>query len=232
MATPWESGDAWLVARIRRGDQRAFDDLYARYQPPVLSLCRQLTGNREDAEDAVQHTFLAAHRRIAGSDEQLELRPWLFAVARNRCLSLLRSRACGVRVGLEAVELRVDGLAAEAERRQELRDLVRDLARLPEEQRAALLLSQLHSLSHREVGAAIGVPSEKVKALVFQARSALASTREAREAPCSDIRRQLATLHGSALRRRTLRHHVRECDGCRAFEASVHPVGGRSARAS
>ena len=113
------------------------------------------------------------------------------------------------------------GLASEVERRQELRDLLADVGRLPEPQRAALLLSQMDSMSHREIGAVLGVAPEKVKALVFQARSSLLATREAREAPCSDVRSELTTSRGAALRRRTLRRHIHECQGCREFETAV-----------
>jgi RNA polymerase sigma factor (sigma-70 family) len=213
------SRDARLVARIRRGDSSAFEALHARHQPAVLAFCRHLTGNLEDAEDAVQHTFLAAYRRIVDSPDDLELRPWLFAVARNRSLSLLRARRAVP--DLDAAPAPFDGLAVEVERRQELRDLVSDMSRLPEPQRAALVLSQLDALSYREIGSVLEVPPEKVKALVFQARSSLASTREAREAPCFEIRSEIATARGSGLRRRLLRRHVGQCDGCREFEVTV-----------
>jgi RNA polymerase sigma factor (sigma-70 family) len=220
MALPWQSRDARLVERARAGDAHAFEQIYARHQPAILSFCRHLTGQLEDAEDAVQHTFLSAYRRIVESDDPLELRPWLFTVARNRCLSLLRARR--TQGGMDdAADRAVDGLAVEVEQRQELRDLVGDLARLPEPQRAALLLSQLDSLSHREIAGVLDVEPQKVKALVFQARSSLLSTREARDAPCTEIRRELATAHGSARRRRTLRRHVHDCAGCREFEAAV-----------
>lgn len=214
------SRDARLVARVKRGDSSAFEELHARHQPAILAFCRHLTGNREDAEDAVQHTFLAVYRRIVESDDVLELRPWLFAVARNRSLSLLRARRDRVVTNPDAATA-FDGLAVEVERRQELRDLVCDMSRLPEPQRAALVLSQLDALSYREIGSVLEVPAEKVKALVFQARSSLASTREAREAPCFEIRSEIATARGSGLRRRLLRRHVGQCDGCREFEVSV-----------
>jgi RNA polymerase sigma factor (sigma-70 family) len=221
MALRWQTRDARLIERVRNGDSQAFEQIYARYQPEILSFCRHLTGQREDAEDAVQHTFLSAYSQLVESEGKVELRPWLFTVARNRCLSLLRAR--GVR-GVESLTdsaRSVDGLASEVERRQELRDLVTDLGRLPEPQRAALLLSQVDSMSHGEIGAVLGVAPEKVKALVFQARSSLVATREAREAPCSDVRSQITTARGAALRRRTLRRHIHECQGCREFETEL-----------
>ena len=84
--------DTRLVEAVRDGEPRAFELLYERHHAPILSFCRHLTGRLEDAEDAVQHTFLSAYREITASDEALDLKPWLYTVARNRCLSLLRAR--------------------------------------------------------------------------------------------------------------------------------------------
>jgi RNA polymerase sigma factor (sigma-70 family) len=215
------SRDARLIDRVRRGDDSAFEQLHARHQPAILTFCRHLTGNREDAEDAVQHTFLAAYRRIVDSADALDWRPWLFTVARNRCLTLLRARRGEHALVDPDLATSFDGLALEVERRQELRDLVGDMGRLPEPQRAALVLSQLDALSYREIGTVLDVAPEKVKALVFQARSSLVSAREAREAPCFEIRHEIATARGPALRRRLLRRHVGQCEGCREFEVSV-----------
>lgn len=211
--------DQRLLRQARRGDEEAFERLYSRYQPRIFAFCRHLTGHREDAEDAVQFTFLAAYRAIVESDRRLDLRPWLFTVARNRCMSLLRARRNGHLD--QAGEVSVESVADQVEQRQAIRDLVRDLGGLPEEQRAALLLSELGALSHGDVATVLDVPPAKVKALVFQARSSLVSTREARDASCEEIRQQLSTLSGSALRRRLLRRHVSECAGCRDFEAAV-----------
>jgi RNA polymerase sigma factor (sigma-70 family) len=213
--------DARLARAARRGDDGAFERLHALHQASVLAFCRHLTGNREDAEDAVQHTFLAAYRRIEDCEEATDWRPWLFTVARNRCLTLLRARRAESPLVDPEMVAAVDGLAVEVERRHELRDLVRDMARLPEPQRAALVLSQLDALSYREIGSVLDVKPEKVKALVYQARSTLAAAREAREAPCQDIRHEIATARGSALRRRLLRRHVGQCEGCREFEVAV-----------
>jgi RNA polymerase sigma factor (sigma-70 family) len=215
------SHDARLIDRAQRDDDVAFEQLHARHQPAILAFCRHLTGNLEDAEDAVQHTFLAAYRRLGESAETFEWRPWLFTVARNRCLTLLRARRGEHSLADPDIATTFDGLATQVERRQELRDLVRDMGRLPEPQRAALVLSQLDALSYREIGTVLDVAPEKVKALVFQARSSLASAREAREAPCLEIRHEIATARGPALRRRLLRRHVGQCEGCREFEVAI-----------
>src|SRR5213076_3623436 len=91
--------DEQLVARVRAGDREAFEEIYERHATGLVSFCRHLLGSPEEAEDAVQHTFLAAHRAMLGDQRELHLKAWLYAIARNRCLSLLRARR--ERVGLE-----------------------------------------------------------------------------------------------------------------------------------
>jgi RNA polymerase sigma factor (sigma-70 family) len=213
------ASDERLVALVRAGEEGAFEALYDRHHPAILGFCRHMLGTREEAEDAVQHTFLAAFRDLAGSDKPIELRPWLFAIARNRCLSLLRARRA--HVAIELAEPTTDGLAATVERREDVRELLSDLAGLPEDQRAALLLAELGALDHAGIATVLGCPREKVKALVFQARTSLAASREARATPCEEIRLELATASGAALRRGPLRRHLRACDSCRAFKAEV-----------
>lgn len=106
-------------------------------------------------------------------------------------------------------------------RRAELRELLRDLRELPEDQRAALLLSEAGDLSHAEVAGVLDCEVAKVKALVFSARSGLSQRREARETACAEIREQVANLRGNSLRRSRLRHHLRNCAGCRAYSEQV-----------
>jgi RNA polymerase sigma factor (sigma-70 family) len=213
------ASDERLVAFVRGGDEGAFEALYDRHHPAILGFCRHMLGTREEAEDAVQHTFLAAFRDLVGSEKEIDLRPWLFAIARNRCLSLLRARRA--HIAIELAEPTTDGLAATVERREDLRELLVDLAGLPEDQRAALLLAELGALDHAGIAAVLDCPREKVKALVFQARTSLAASREARATPCEQIRLELATASGAALRRGPLRRHLRTCAGCRAFKAEV-----------
>jgi RNA polymerase sigma factor (sigma-70 family) len=216
-----EASDERLVARVRAGDIGAFEQIYDRYERPIRSYCRHLLGQPDDADDAVQHTFIAAYGVLRGGRQEIELKPWLFAVARNRCLSLLRRRRRAPLALKEDAEPTTEGLSVAVERRELVRDLLRDIGGLPEEQRAALILTQLGMLKHDQVAGVLGVPTEKVKALVFQARSSLISTRLARETACDDIRAQLATLTGGGLRRGTLKRHLVDCDGCRDFQLAL-----------
>src|SRR5512133_1719439 len=202
--------DARLVSAIGEGYDEAFEVFYARYHADVLSFCRHMLGSREDAEDAAQQTFLATYRQAHASGPPRHPRAWLYTVARNRCVTTLRARRESTS---ETLEPATEGLAEEVERRHELRELLGDIGRLPEDQRVALLLFELGALEQSEIAEAIGCPPKKVKALVYQARTTLAHRAEARDVRCLEIRQQLATLRGGTLNSRALKHHLEICKG-------------------
>jgi RNA polymerase sigma factor (sigma-70 family) len=213
------AGDERLVEQIRRGNERAFEVAFERHGGGILGFCRHMLGSLEEAEDAVQHTFAAAFSDLGrGGERRIALKPWLYTIARNRCVSVLRLRR---EQPAELEEIPTDGLTEQVERRAELRELLGDLRELPEEQRAALLLAEASDLSHAEVAGVLGCEVARVKALVFRARSGLIERREARETPCADIREQLANLRGGSLRRSELRHHLRHCPGCSEYREQV-----------
>jgi len=214
------SSDEQLAHAAGRGDTAAFDALYQRHHQPLLAFARHMLGRLHDAEDVVQHTFLAADRAFRAGKVPKAVRAWLYTVARNRCVSVLRARRDDVGLGGDEC-VSTDGLAAEVEQREELRALVADLRRLPDDQRAALLLAELGELTHVEVARVIGVRQGKVKALVFQAREALAAASHARSLPCRSIREELSVATGAGLRRRHLRDHLTQCEGCREFSEQV-----------
>jgi RNA polymerase sigma factor (sigma-70 family) len=208
-----------LLARVRGGDDTAFEALYDAYHRRLLAFCQHMLGSREEAEDVLQHTFMAAYRSLRAGYEVVDLKAWLYTIARNRCLSVMRVRR--EEVALDEAVPATEGLAAEVDRRADLRLLVRDVQRLPPDQRAALVLFEVGDQSHKEIAAVLGVRREKVKALVFQAREALMGWRTARETPCAHVREQLATLRGRAVARATVRRHVEQCSGCADYEAAV-----------
>jgi RNA polymerase sigma factor (sigma-70 family) len=213
-------GDERLVAMVREGDASAFEALYDRYHARILAFCRHMLASREDAEDATQHTFVAAYRELLRSEREIELRPWLYAIARNRCISVLRARREATSV--DAVgEPSVEGLADVVQRRQDLRELVADLRELPDDQREALVLFELGDLSQAEIASVLDREPAQVKALVFQARTTLMQFRTAREMDCAKIREELATARGPALLRGHLRRHLRTCKGCEEYAELV-----------
>src|ERR1700679_3830366 len=89
---PDSAEDAKLVGRVRAGDERAFEAIFKRHQGPLLSYARHMLANRDEAEDALQQAFIKAHRALVGGTVPRELRPWLYAIVRNCCLSTIAAR--------------------------------------------------------------------------------------------------------------------------------------------
>ena len=210
--------DDRLVGQVRRGNDAAFEAIFDRHHRAILSFCRHLLGSADEAEDAVQQTFVSAYDAMRSDSRELKLKAWLYAIARNKCLSMLRARR---ETPGELGDVPTVGLGEEVQQRADLRELLRDMRELPEQQRSALVLAELGDLSHTDIGAIVGCDPVKVKALVYQARSTLIESRNARETPCAEIREQLATARGGVLRRGPLRKHLKTCEGCRQFRDDV-----------
>jgi RNA polymerase sigma factor (sigma-70 family) len=215
------ASDERLVEQVRAGSERAFEAIFDRHQRSMLVFCRRMLGSHSDAEDALQHTFLCAYRDLMRSDRSIALRPWLYAIARHRCVSVLRSRR--ERPVDEVPQAAGDHLDAVVGRREDLRATLADVAQLPHDQRAAIVLAELGDVSHDDIARVIGCRREKVKALVFQARTALAHDRAARNAPCSAIRDGLGS---GDVRDAVVRRHLRDCAGCRAFHQQLRARRG------
>ena len=148
--------DDRLAELAAAGDERAFEVVYDRHHRALLGFCRHMVGSRDEAEDALQQTFLRAHRALVEHGPPDDLRPWLFTIARNRCLTLLAARRAGRR-GRRPAREHASGLGEEVQARADLRAVVADVERLPDEQRAALVLAELADLSHDQIGEVIGV---------------------------------------------------------------------------
>jgi RNA polymerase sigma factor (sigma-70 family) len=213
------ASDKRLVTLVRAGEPVAFEVLYDRHARKLLSFCRHMLGSRQDGEDAVQRTFASAYRALLVDEREIELRPWLFSIARNESLSILRQRR--LTSELDDAEPATEGLSSRVEGREDLRDLLADLRALPERQRAALLLSELGGFTHAQIADAVGARPEQIKAYVFQARSHLIAERDARERSCVEVRAQLANTRGAALLRRELSRHLSRCRVCRSYSAAL-----------
>jgi RNA polymerase sigma factor (sigma-70 family) len=212
--------DERLVEHVRAGDAGAFEVLYDRHSAGILGFCRHMLRSATDAEDAVQQTFIAAHDDIQRHGErELHVKAWLYTIARNRCLSMLRGRR--EHPADDRLELVSDNLEHDVQQREDLRALLGDVAKLPDDQREALVLAEVGALSHTDISEIIGCEVSKVKSLVFQARTTLIDRRVARDTPCQEIREQIATLRGGALRRSHLRHHIEACPGCAQYRDEV-----------
>ena len=209
--------DDRLSREVAKGNEAAFEVIYDRHHRGLLSFCRHLLGSREEAEDALQQTFVSAYDHLTRAGAIKRLKPWLYTIARNRCISMIRARR---EEPAEDVEPSTDGLQQEVQQRADLMQLLGDLQRLAVDQRAALVLSELKGLSHRDVAEILECDTVKVKALVFQARSHLIDYRAARETPCVDVRREIAARKRGAPSG-MVRRHVAVCADCAVFREQV-----------
>ncbi|HET8565401.1 MAG TPA: RNA polymerase sigma factor [Solirubrobacterales bacterium] len=162
--------DRRLVDLVRDGYDAAFEEIVRRYRRPLDRFAAAIVGGR--SEDVTQDAFSKALLALRGSEAEIELRPWLYRIVRNTALNDLRDRAPAAD---ELTELLPGGrsAAAEAEVREELRDLMGRLQALPEPQRAALVMRELEGLSHEEIAAALGVSGGAARQAIYRARAAL-----------------------------------------------------------
>lgn len=151
--------DARLIERLRAGDESAFEAIFKRHYAPLLSYCRHMLGDREDSEDALQQCFIKAHRALLKNPPPREMRAWLYAIARNCCLSAISARR--PTAAIEDHEPMLAGLSEEVREREDLRELLADLRRLPEDQRSALLLAEARGPQPRADRDDRGVPREQ-----------------------------------------------------------------------
>ena len=207
-----------LRSRAARGDAVAFAAVYERHHQALYRYCRSILRHEEDAQDALQSTMAQAFAALQDERRDFELRPWLFRIAHNEAISILRRRRATDELSDVADERPFEDTIAD---REELRLLQMDLADLPERQRAALVLRELNGLSHAEIGVVLELSPAAVKQSIFEARSALFSCREGREMECHDVRRMLSDGDGRVLRGRGVRAHLRSCSDCRRFRTDL-----------
>jgi RNA polymerase sigma factor (sigma-70 family) len=210
--------DGSLAQLASEGNEEAFAAIFERHYRGLLTLSRHMLGSREEAEDVLQHTFAAAYRQLGENGPPEHLRAWLYATARNRCSSVLRARR---ELPHGDVPAETAWLPDEVENRSDLRELLEDIQKLPEDQRIALVLAEIEDLDHAEIAEVLGCRRDKVRALVFQARSTLGGWREARATPCREVREEITVARGPDLRRAYLRRHLAVCPDCTAFRENV-----------
>jgi RNA polymerase sigma factor (sigma-70 family) len=162
--------DRRLVTLVREGYETAFEEIDRRYRQPLNRFAASIVGGR--SEDVTQDALSKALLALRGSNAEIELRPWLYRIVRNTALNDLRDRPPpGEELGKAIPGAR--SAAAEAEGRQELRELMERLRALPEPQRAAIVMRELEGLSHEEIAAALGVSGGAARQAIYRARAAL-----------------------------------------------------------
>jgi RNA polymerase sigma factor (sigma-70 family) len=204
----------------RRRDAEAFALIYERHHQALYRYCRTILHDDEDARDALQSTMLRSFAALKDEERHIELRPWLFRIAHNEAVTILRQRR-GRRALDPTAEPKTYTLERSLEDRTRLAELRADLADLPDQQRAALVLRELSGLSHAEIAVVIESTARNVKQTLFEARVALLEFRAGREMACEPVRRAISDGDGRVLRGRRIRGHLRACPGCQAFRADL-----------
>ncbi len=229
--------DERLIALTRRGQHAAFETLCTRYQSRLLSFCRHMLASREDAEDVLQEVFAAAFNAVLADERAINVRPWLYRIARNRSLNHLR-RASALGVDSMDVHFADHGISTgdRVIRRESFRELIADVHDLPETQRTALLLREIDALSYEQIALAMETTVPSVKSLLVRARISLAEAAEARKLSCEQVRLELGEMAEGLTKLSTpARRHVRGCERCTFFKkqlkqnnhalAAILPVG-------
>ena len=218
--------DDQLVQLFRQGNEEAFRIIHDRYRARLFAYTRQmLGGSRSDAEDALQDVFLRAYNALRVDNRPVALKAWLYRVAHNRCIDHLRRPVPAANEVFEMSRTPMPDPMAEVERRDDLRRLVADVQRLPEQQRSALLMREMEGLSYADLAEALDVSVPAVKSLLVRARIGLTEAMEARDTACCDIRDDLALSFGKGVRASAMaRKHMRECDGCRDYRTQLRAV--------
>ncbi|HEX3042023.1 MAG TPA: RNA polymerase sigma factor [Solirubrobacterales bacterium] len=216
-------GDEKLIAMARSGNPGAFETIVDRYQGRLLGFCRQMLGSTEDAEDVLQEVFVNAYKAMLADEREINLRPWLYRIARNRCLNYLRKPKADAQESMDMVpEVDAASTAEKVHNREEFRQILSDVNKLPETQRAALLLREMDALSYEEIAAAMDTTVPSVKSLLVRARISLTEASQARLLTCGEVRIELSEA-AEGLRKASapVRRHVRECDECADFRSQL-----------
>lgn len=216
-------GDERLIAMARAGNAGAFEAIVDRYQGRLLGFCRQMLGSTEDAEDVLQEVFVNAYRAMLADEREINLRPWLYRIARNRCLNQLRKPTADAQESMDLVPaVEAASTAEKVHNREEFRQLIADVGKLPETQRSALLLREIDAMSYEEIAHAMETSVPSVKSLLVRARISLADASQARQLTCSEVRLELAEA-AEGLRKVSgpVRRHVRDCAECAGFRAEI-----------
>jgi RNA polymerase sigma factor (sigma-70 family) len=212
--------DDRLTRRAVGGDERAFAAIFRRYHQSLYRFCLAIVGNPEDAQDALQNTMIKVLRALPGEERKIDLKPWLYRIAHNESIDLLRRRRETRQLDVEQIAPGY-GLAEDVATRERLRGLIVDLRELPERQREVLVMRELAGLDFEEIGTALDTSGAVARQTLYEARQSLRQMEEGREMSCASVTKALSDGDGRVTRRRDVRAHLRSCSGCRSFGEEI-----------
>jgi RNA polymerase sigma factor (sigma-70 family) len=212
--------DDRLTRRAAKGDERAFAAIFDRYHQGLYRYCMAIVGDPQDAQDALQNTMVKVLRALPGEERKVDLRPWLYRIAHNESIELLRRRRDTRPLDMELASPGAE-LAEKAMTRDRLRLLISDLDELPERQRGALVMRELAGLDFAEIGGALGTSPAVARQTLYEARLSLGQMDEGRAMSCATVSRAISDGDGRVTRRRDIRAHLRTCTSCRRFREEI-----------
>jgi RNA polymerase sigma-70 factor (ECF subfamily) len=179
-----EASDAELLRRARSGDENAFNSLMRRHEDKTYALCYRMMGNRADALDALQDTFVAVFRRADNFRGESAFSTWLYRVAANSCKDALRKKG---RSPIPQEEIStVDDRGPGVEEQVALRmDLAQALAQLPDEYREAVVMHDIGGVPYDEIATLTGAAIGTVKSRISRGRRKLAGLLEHGDRPAT-----------------------------------------------
>ena len=165
--------DCACVARCLDGESAAFQPLVEKYHQPLFRMAVRMLGDREEARDAVQNAFLKAYRALGRYDASQKFFTWIYRIAVNECLNIIRARK--TIVPLDQIEAVAQGIEPDdpAERSEQRKRIRQALMALSPEQREVIVLRHFGGMTYAQVAEALGVPEKTVKSRLFGARQRL-----------------------------------------------------------
>jgi RNA polymerase sigma factor (sigma-70 family) len=237
--TPSACTEHELIAAARSGDDRAFEELYARYRERIVAFIHCRVGDHGRGEDVAQEVFISALRRLRASDQAIHFKPWIYEIAKNACIDEFRrtrrTREVSLDVDEEAGGPRpllslAPTPAAAVETKQRLADLRGAFGGLSENHHQLLVLRELEGLSYDEIGARTGMSRQMVESALFRARrkltdeyNELASGRRCEQVQGAiEDGRALSQRSFGLRERRQFGRHLAHCQRCRT---TAHMAG-------
>ena len=241
-----ELDDRELVARVRAGDDRAFETLYLRYQPRIAAYVGGMVRDHGRAEDVTQEVFMSALRRMRAAEGEIAFKPWIYEIAKNACIDAYRRGRNTVEVSFDAHDaigaddhgrLAEPGATPDAavEGKLAIDNLCGAFGGLSQVHHDVLVLREFEGLTYIEIGERLGMSTAAVESTLFRARKRL--TEEYEELVSGERCRRVQRLvdagggRAAGLRdRRRMARHLAHCQPCRRYARLAATDFGEPAR--
>ena len=178
-----EVSEKKIIEKVLGGDANAFEELVLKYEKTVYNLALRMVGDRDDASDMTQETFIKAYGSLSSFRGDSKFSVWIYRIATNVCLDFLRSKSRKQQVSLtvsdddEDVQLDIPDPKADPEqqliKKISMQSVEEGLKTLPDKQRQILVMRELGGMSYAEIGKALSIEEGTVKSRIFRARKRL-----------------------------------------------------------